>query len=63
MSFDATLTAINHEIRFRKIILEAAAKVGCENLPTIAANRDELAELEQIRANLEAVQERVQVVK
>ena len=60
MSFDATLTAIIHEIRFRKIILEAAAKVGCDNLPTIADNRSELAELEQIRANLEAIQGRVQ---
>jgi|DEB0MinimDraft_12_1074336.scaffolds.fasta_scaffold490146_1 hypothetical protein len=59
MSFDATLTAINHEIRFRKIILEAAAKAGCDNLPTIAANRDEIAELEQIRANLEEIQGRV----
>ena len=59
MSFDATLTAINHEITFRKIILEAAAKIGCDNLPTIAENRDEIAELEQIRANLEAIQGRV----
>ena len=59
MSFDATLAVINHEIRTRKMILAAAAKVGCDNLPTIAANRSEIAELEQIRANLEAIQGRV----
>lgn len=59
MNFDATLAEINHEIRHRKMILEAAAKAGCDNLPTIAANRDEIAELEQIRANLEEIQGRV----
>lgn len=53
-----TLISINHEIRYRKMVLDAAAKVGCDNLPTIAENRDEIAELEKIRANLEAIQDR-----
>ena len=54
-----TLIAISRDIIYRKKILEAAAKVGCDKLPTMVANRDEIAELEQIRANLEAIQGRV----
>ena len=53
------LFEVNREIRHRQMILDAAEKSGCENLPTVARNRDEIAELEQIRANLEAIQGRV----
>ena len=53
------LFEVNREIRHRRMILDAAEKSGCENLPTVARNRDEIAELEQIRANLEAIQGRV----
>ena len=49
---------VNREIRYRRMIIESAAKIGCQNLPTIAENRDEIDELEQIRANLEAIQGR-----
>ena len=59
MSFDTALTAIDNEIKHRKLIQGAAIKIGCENLPTIADNRSEIAELEQIRANLEAIKGRV----
>ncbi|MFA5377399.1 MAG: hypothetical protein WC455_16730 [Dehalococcoidia bacterium] len=54
-----TLIEINREIRNRQMVLDAAVKIGCDNLPTIAVNRSEIAELEQIRANLEAIQGRV----
>ncbi len=53
------LIEINREINYRNIILDAAAKVGCDNSPTIAAIRHDIAELEQIRANLEEIQGRV----
>lgn len=56
MSFESALTAIDNEIKHRKLIQGAAIKIGCENIPTMVANRSEIAELEQIRANLEAIQ-------
>jgi hypothetical protein len=59
MSFEYTLAAIDRDIRYRKKILYAAIEEGCYHLPSMARNRDEIAELEQIRANLEAIQGRV----
>ena len=53
------LIEVNREINYREMILDAAAKVGCDSSPTIADIRNEIAELEQIRANLEAIQGRV----
>ena len=58
MSFEE-LSLIDREINYRRMVLQAAENCGCSHLPSIAENRSEIAELEQIRANLEAIQGRV----
>ena len=59
MSLSKQLTEINREIRHREMVLDATDKIGCSGLPTIAQMRNELAELNVLRANLEAIQGRV----
>lgn len=58
MRFDE-LAFIDREINYRRMVLRAAENCGCRYLPSIAESRFELAELEQIRANLESIHGRV----
>ena len=59
MSASKQLTEINREIRHREMVLDVTDKIGCSGLPTIAQMRNELAELNVLRANLDAIQGRV----
>lgn len=55
MNFDETYS-IEREINYRRMVLRAAKNCGCSHLPSISEISLELAELEQIRANREAIQ-------
>ena len=58
MGFEYVLAAINRDIAYREMIIKTAVKNGCDGLLSISCHRSEIAELEQIRANLEAIQGR-----
>ena len=53
------LRYINLEICYRMDYIRAAKEQGCSRMQSVVEIKKELAELEQIRANLEAIQGRV----
>ena len=53
------LIDVNREINHRVMVLEAAEKCGITWLPTIRQARQEISDLNILRANLEAIQGRV----